>query len=118
MYMSPDSSMHPGLLLYLPLCTVPWLRLHRAHMQHSPTWDVGVTEATWDSPLIHLQLQCVDFIYVTRYPANRSTARMFQRAHSVAHSRPANGGSKTASETLGKREHTAAVPTEAVCQKE
>lgn len=36
---------------------------------HSHTWDVGVAEAARDSPLIDLQLQCIDFVYVTRYPA-------------------------------------------------
>lgn len=50
--------------MYLLPCTAPWL-------MHSHTWDVGVTEAARDSPLIHLQLQGIDFIYVTRYPAHR-----------------------------------------------
>lgn len=70
-------------------------------VQHPLTWDVGVTEATWDSPLIHLQLQCIDFIYVTGYPASKGTAKTLQKANGAWQRSwhggwPANWASKSA----------------------
>lgn len=50
-------------------------RLQHTRPPRSRTWDVGVTEAAWDPPLVHLQLQCIDFIYVTRDPADRAQQR-------------------------------------------
>jgi len=68
----------PRAVARLPGCSCAFpSTLHRAEAHAPaafPTWDVGVTEAAWDSPLIHLQLQGIDFIYVTRYPASRGTA--------------------------------------------
>lgn len=73
----PQAAAHLGCS-----CTCPPHRtsagLQHTRLPRSRTWDVGVTEAARDPPLVHLQLQCIDFIYITRDSADRAQQRALE----------------------------------------
>lgn len=71
-----------------PIHTQP-LATHR--QTNTLTGDVGIREVLWNSPLVHLQLECVHLVDVPGHPAEQSRTRGTALDRLRHHSPPLEG---------------------------